>query len=104
MGVHQTLKNCTQCGHAAELHVEVCPKCKKIFDPAQSQLPESSANIDETLSPAEIIANMQDKKASAGEHTHISSSDMSRGQVDALSLEKAEFNRRWRELSGKKDK
>jgi predicted ATP-dependent serine protease len=102
MGVHQTLKNCTQCGHAAELHVEVCPKCKKIFDPSQSQLPESAAAIDESLTPAEIIASMQEKKATGEEHVHIT--QMSQGQVDAISLERAEFNRRWREMSGKKNK
>jgi hypothetical protein len=103
MGVHQTLKNCTQCGHAAELHVEVCPKCKKIFDPSQSQLPESSAAIDESLSPAEIIASMQEKKSAGEEHVHAPT-DMSQVQADIISQERAEFNRRWREMSDKKNK
>ncbi len=102
MGVHQTLKNCNQCGHAVELHVEVCPKCKTIFVASQSQLPESAADIDPSLSPAEIIANMQDKKATGEEHVHIT--EMSQGQVDMIGQERSEFNRRWREISGKKNK
>jgi hypothetical protein len=104
MGIHQTLKHCAQCGHAAELHVEVCPKCKTVFDPILSKPPESAEPIDASLTAAEIIANMQEKKSkeSSQEHVHVEERTMSQVQNDAISQEKLEFNRRFKELFGKK--
>ncbi len=109
MALHQTLKNCNQCGHAAELHVVVCPKCMTVFDKSSSQLPESAAPVETDLSPAEILARMEAEKSASrkdtekvhAEHTHERT--MSQAQADAISVEKEMFNKRFKELLGKKD-
>ena len=103
MALHQTLKNCTQCGHAVELYIEVCPKCKKVFEESQAQLPDSGEPIDASLSPAEILAKMQEKNSVKEAHSeHVQERTMSQAQNAALSKEKEEFNRRFKDLFGKK--
>jgi hypothetical protein len=97
MALHNTLKNCTQCGHAAELHVQICPKCKKIFDESQAHLPEAAHPVDENLTPAQILANMEEKKQ-AQPPTSVIERTMSQAQADAISKEKAEFNKRFKDL------
>lgn len=105
MGLHQTLKHCTECGHAVEVSIAICPKCKKVFEALPEQFIAATNDLSPDLSPAEIIAQMQEKKQtnSSSKEAHEHERTMSEVQVDAISQERIEFNRRWKELSGRKD-
>jgi hypothetical protein len=107
MPLHNLLKNCLQCGFQAELHVQVCPKCKTPFLQSQSQIPTTDQPVDEALSPAEIVANLRkkqeekelaDKRTAQAQSGTAADRTMSQAQADAIAKEKAAFSMRFKDI------
>ncbi|HEY9760470.1 MAG TPA: hypothetical protein V6C97_35250 [Oculatellaceae cyanobacterium] len=112
MPLHNLMKTCLQCGYQAELHVQVCPKCKTVFLESQSQIPTHDHSIDESLSPAEILANMQkkqqekeqpqneqqDKSIAQAQPGTAAERTISQAQADAIAKERAMFSKRFKDI------